>query len=74
MFYALFIFIVGQTIVGPSDYVLRFVFFITGETIVWPSDYVLRFVFFYSGSSPRPIPTSDIPNSSDLLWVEIAAL
>ena len=25
-------------------------------------------------SSPKPIPTCDIPNCSDLLWVEIAAL
>ena len=52
---------------------------ITGETIVWPSDYVLRLVFFYSGAVrglllDRSIPTSDIPNCSDLLWVEIAAL
>ena len=53
---------------------------ITGQTIVGPSDYVLRLVFFNflfrsrSRSSPRPIPTSDIPNCPALLWLEIAAL
>ena len=51
---------------------------VTGQTIVGPSDYVLRLVFFLfrsrSKSSRRPIPASDIPNCSDLLWVEIAAL
>ena len=51
---------------------------ITGETIVSPSDYILLVVFFLfrsrSRSSPRPIPTSDIPNCSDLLWLEIAVL
>ena len=51
---------------------------ITGETIVSPSDYILLVVFFLfrsrSRSSPRPIPTSDIPNCSDLLWLENGAL
>ena len=50
---------------------------ITGQTIVGPSDYILLVVFLFmnrSRSSPRPIRASDIPNCSDLLWVEIAAL
>ena len=47
--------------------------FITGKTIVWPSDYILRLVFLFlfrsrSRSSHRPIPPSDIPNSSEWLW------
>ena len=43
-----FLVITGQTIVGPSDYILRLVFiFITGKTIVWPSDYILCLVFYY---------------------------
>jgi hypothetical protein len=38
-------------------------------------DILVYFLFrSRSRSSPRPIPTSDIPNCSDLLWVEIAAL
>ena len=37
--------ITGQTIVGPSDYILRLVFIITVETIVSPSDYILLVVF-----------------------------
>ena len=45
---------------------------ITGQTIFGPSDYILRLVFLLgsrSRSSYRPIPASDIPNCSELLWV-----
>ena len=36
---------------------------------------LLVFLFMNrSRSSPRPIRASDMPNCSDLLWVEIAAL
>ena len=45
--------ITGQTIVGPSDYILRLVFFIiTGETIVSPSDYILLVVFSFFYQEP----------------------